>query len=66
LWPWPGVALTAHPRPPAPESVRLNPVDRKAVQVKQTRSVRNRILLSMGNSRRLEQARGLTSIIETV
>jgi len=39
---------------PAPERVRLDPSDRKAVQVKQTRGVRYRILLRMGYSRRFE------------
>ena len=32
-----------------------------AVQVEQTQGFRHRILLKMGNSRRFEQARGLTS-----
>jgi len=45
---------------PAPERVQLDPADREAVQAKQTRGVRDRILLNMLNVRTLEQARDLT------
>src|ERR1035437_8637221 len=45
---------------PASERVRLDPVDRKAAQVEQTRGIRYRALLNMTNVRTLGQARGLT------
>ena len=45
---------------PAAERVRRDAVDRKAVQVEQTRGVRGQILLNMTNVRTLGQARGLT------
>jgi hypothetical protein len=49
---------------PAPERVPLDPVDRKAVQVEQTRRVRYRIRLSALNMRTLEHALRLTSIVK--
>jgi hypothetical protein len=49
---------------PTPERVRLDPLDREAVQVQQTRRVRHRIPMNMLNLRRLEQARDLTSIMK--
>jgi len=49
---------------PATECVRRDAVDRQAAQVEQTRSVRDQIVLNMGNSRTLQQARGLILIIE--
>ena len=45
---------------PASERVRLDPSDRKAVQVEQTRGVRYRLRLNMLNVRTLVQARDLT------
>ncbi len=51
---------------PATECVRRDAVDREAAQVEQTRGVRYQILLNMGNSRTLRQARGLTLIMNTV
>ena len=47
---------------PSAECVRCDAVDGEAAQVEQTRGVRYQILLSMGNSRTLKQARGLTLI----
>ena len=49
---------------PATGCVRRDAVDREAAQVEQTRGVRYQILLNMGNSRTLQQARGLILIIE--
>jgi len=45
---------------PAPERIQLDPVDREAIQAKQTRGIRHRILLNMLNVHTLEQARDLT------
>jgi hypothetical protein len=45
---------------PTPEDVRLDPLDRQTVQVKQTRRIRYQIPLNMLNVRTLEQARDLT------
>jgi len=47
---------------PAAECVRRDAVDGKAAQVEQTRGVRDQIVLNMGNSRTLKQARGLILI----
>src|SRR5450631_4397258 len=47
-----------------PRSSRRDAVDRQAAQVEQTRGVRDQIVLNMGNSRTLQQARGLILIIE--
>jgi hypothetical protein len=49
---------------PAAERVQRDAVDREAAQVEQTRGVRDQTALNMLNVRRLEQARGLTLIIE--
>ena len=51
---------------PATECVRRDAVDREAAQVEQTRGVRYQIVLNIGNSRTLRQARGLTLIMNTV
>ena len=48
---------------PAPERVRLDPVDRETVQAQQKRRVRAGNRLNMRKLRRLEQARDLTSIM---
>jgi hypothetical protein len=45
---------------PGAERVQLHPVDREAIQAKQTRSVRHRIPSTMLNVRTLQQARDLT------
>jgi len=45
-------AVTTCTTDPAPERIRLDPFDLKAVQVEKTRGVRHRIHLNMGNSRR--------------
>ena len=61
-----GLVGRDHVHHPAAECVRRDAVDRKAAQVEQTRGVRYQILLNMGNSRTLKQARGLTLIMNTV
>jgi hypothetical protein len=47
---------------PTTERVRLDPLDPQTLKAKQTRSVRHQIVLKMGNSRTLQQARGLILI----